>query len=111
MSKKVIIYNVVSNLMLYGGDLSWNHKKHFVAMIIQKENVTKRNCLGIVAIILLTAFAVVIGLLVGAAVAAAILAALPAVIVLAVILGLLLILTLILILCNRKRDCKERKCC
>jgi undecaprenyl pyrophosphate phosphatase UppP len=71
----------------------------------------KRNCLGIVAIILLTAFAVVIGLLVGAAVAAAILAALPAVIVLAVILGLLLILTLILILCNRKRDCKERKCC
>lgn len=71
----------------------------------------KRNCLGIVAVILLTAFALVIGLIVGALIAAIIIGALSAVIVLAVILGLLLILTLILILCNRKKDDRERKCC
>lgn len=72
----------------------------------------KRNCLGIVAIILLAAFTLVLGLIIGAAVAAAILAALPAIIVLAVILGLLLILTLILMFCNRKKDRKNKcKCC
>ena len=66
----------------------------------------KRNCLCIVAIILLTAFALVLGLIIGAALAVAILAALPAVIVLAVILGLLLILTIILMLCCKKREKK-----
>lgn len=71
----------------------------------------KRNCLGIVVIILLAAFTLVIGLLIGAAIAAAILAALPAIIVLAVILGLLLILTLILIFCNRKKERKNKCCC
>lgn len=70
----------------------------------------KRNCLGIVAIILLTAFALVLGLIIGAAVAAAILAALPAVIVLAVILGLLFVLAIILMFCNRKKE-KKCKCC
>lgn len=64
----------------------------------------KKNCLGIVATILLVAFGVVIGLIIGAAISAAVLAALPAVIVLAVILGLLFILTLILIFCNKKRE-------
>ncbi len=71
----------------------------------------KRNCLGIIAVILLAAFTLVIGLLIGAAIAAAILAALPAIIVLAVILGLLLILTLILIFCNKRKDRKNKCCC
>ena len=67
----------------------------------------KKNCLGIVAIILALAFTFVIGLLVGAALAIVVLIALPAIIVLAIILGLLLILTIILMLCNRK---KVNKC-
>lgn len=71
---------------------------------------SKKNCIGIVATILLVAFAIVIGLIIGAAVSVAILAALPAVIVLAVILGLLFILSLILMFCNRKKD-KKCKCC
>lgn len=71
-----------------------------------KKPARKRNCLGVVAIILLTAFSFVIGLFVGAAIRTAILAALPAVIVLAVILGLLLLLTIILMLCK-----KEKKYC
>lgn len=76
----------------------------------KEEKCNKKNCLGIVAIILLASFALVIGLLIGAAISAAITAALAAVIVLAVILGLLLILTLIVIFCNRKKD-KKCKCC
>ena len=40
----------------------------------EQKCTKKRNCFGIVAIILLTAFAVVIGLLIGAAISAAILA-------------------------------------
>lgn len=76
----------------------------------KEEKCNKRNCLGIVTIILALAFTFVIGLLVGAALAIVILISLPAVIVLAVILGLLLILTIILLLCNRKRD-KKCKCC
>lgn len=71
----------------------------------KKKCNQKRNCLCIVTIILLTAFAFVIGLIIGAAVSAAILAALPAVIVLAVILGLLLVLSIILMIC------KKAKCC
>lgn len=70
----------------------------------------RRNCLGIIAIILLTAFTFVIGLLIGAALFAIILLSLPAIIVLAIILGLLLILTIILILCNRRKK-KQCKCC
>lgn len=73
----------------------------------QEKCTKKRNCLGIIAIILLTAFVFVIGLLIGAALVGVIFIALPAIIVLAIILGLLLILTLILIFCNCK---KERKC-
>lgn len=69
-----------------------------------------KNCLGIVAIILLTAFTFVIGLLIGAALAKIVLLALPAIIVLAIILGLLLLLTVILMLCNRKKE-KKCKCC
>lgn len=72
----------------------------------------KRNCLGIVAIILLTAFSFVIGLLIGAALALVVLVSLPAIIVLAIILGLLLLLTIILILCNKKKNKKDKcKCC
>ncbi len=72
----------------------------------------KKNCLGIVATILLVSFAVVIGLIIGAALSGAVLLALPAVIVLAVVLGLLFILVLILLFCNRKKDKKEYcKCC
>ena len=78
----------------------------------KEEKCTKRkNCFGIVAIILLTAFAVVIGLLIGAAISAAILANLAAIIVLAVILGLLLILSIILIFCNKKKKENKCKCC
>lgn len=63
----------------------------------------RRNCLGIVATILIVAFALVLGLIIGAAVAGAILVALPAVIVLAVVLGLLFILTIILMICKREK--------
>lgn len=69
----------------------------------------KKNCLGIVAVILLTAFTFTIGLLIGAALALVVLLSLPAIIVLAIILGLLLVLTVILMLCNRKK-CKKNKC-
>lgn len=75
----------------------------------EKKCDRRKNCLGIVAIILLAAFTFVIGLLIGAAIAGIIFLSLPAVIVLAVILGLLLILTMILMLCNRKKE-KEHKC-
>ena len=71
----------------------------------------KKNCLGIVAVILLTAFAFTIGLLIGAALALVILLSLPAIIVLAIILGLLLLLTVILMLCNRKKEKKEHCKC
>ena len=72
----------------------------------------KRNCLGIVAIILLTAFIFVIGLIIGAALASTIFSALSAIIVLAIILGLLLLLTIILMICNNKKDKKHKeKCC
>ena len=58
----------------------------------------RRNCLGIVAIILAIALSFTVGLLVGAALALIVLIALPAIIVLAVILALLLILTIILMI-------------
>lgn len=74
----------------------------------REEKCTKRKCLVIVAIILLAAFALVLGLLIGAAISSAILGALAAIIVLAVILGLLLILTIILILCNKRKNRKDK---
>ena len=79
----------------------------------KKENKCNNiKCLGLVAIILIVSFAVVIGLIIGAAISTAVLAALPAVIVLAVILGLLFILVIILLICNRRKDKKNRcKCC
>ena len=78
----------------------------------KEDKGNKKNCLGIVAIILLATFTFVLGLLIGAAISATILGALAAIIVLAVILGLLLILTIILIICNKKRNKKYKcKCC
>lgn len=79
----------------------------------KEEKCPKRkNCLGIVAVILLAAFTFVIGLLIGAALALVVLLSLPAIIVLAIILGLLLLITIILMLCNRKKDKKHKcKCC
>lgn len=74
----------------------------------EKKCNNKKNCLGIVAVILLSLFALVIGLIIGAALSTTILGALPAIIVLAIILGLLLLLTIILMLCNKK---KEKKVC
>ena len=71
-----------------------------------EKNNKKRNCFGITTIIILTAFAFVIGLIIGAAISEAVLAALPAVIVLAVVLGLLLILSIILEGCNKSRNKK-----
>lgn len=70
----------------------------------------KRNCLYIIATILLAAFTLVIGIIIGAILAGTIFVALPAIIVLAIVLGLLLILTLILLVCCRKKE-KKCKCC
>ena len=72
----------------------------------------RKNCLGIVVIILLAAFTLVLGLIIGAAISATILASLAAIIVLAVVLGLLLILALILYFCKGKKEKKNKcKCC
>ena len=68
----------------------------------------KRNCYGIVAVILLVAFVAVIGLIIGAAISGAILGALAAVIVLAVVLGLLVIIAIILAICNKKDKNKKK---
>ena len=73
----------------------------------KEDRGNKKNCLGIVAVILLAVFVFVLGLLIGAAISGVILGALAAVIVLAIVLGLLLILTIILIVCNKKRDDKK----
>ena len=70
----------------------------------------KRNCLYIVATILLATFTLVIGIIIGIALASRIFVALPSIIVLAIVLGLLLILTLILLVCCRKKE-KKCKCC
>lgn len=70
----------------------------------------KRNCLYIVATILLAAFTLVIGIIIGIALASRIFVALSSIIVLAIVLGLLLILTLILLVCCRKKE-KKCKCC
>ncbi len=67
-----------------------------------------KNCFGIVAIVLLTAFVFVIGLIVGAAISETILGALAAIIVLAVVLGLLLILAIFLSICNKKEKNKKK---
>ena len=77
----------------------------------ERKCAEKKNCLGIVAIILLALFTFTIGLLIGAALALVILISLPAIIVLAIILGLLLLLTVILMICNKKRDKQEEKYC
>ena len=78
-----------------------------------KEKKCKENksCLGIIAVILLTAFTFTIGLLIGAALALVILISLPAIIVLAIILGILLLLTVTLMLCNKKKNRKDECCC
>ena len=73
-----------------------------------KEEKRKNNCLGIVATILLAAFATVIGIIIGASLAGTFLEALAAIIVLAVVLGLLLILTIILLICKKN---KKYHCC
>lgn len=67
----------------------------------------KRNCWGIVVVILLVSFFTVIGLIIGAAIAEAVLAALPAVIILAVVLGLLAILAIIMAICNKNYKKKQ----
>ena len=77
----------------------------------EKNCKEKKSCLGIIAVILLTAFTFTIGLLIGAALALVVLISLPAIIVLAIILGLLLLLTIILMLCNKKKNRKDKYCC
>ena len=95
-----------------GGDFTMEPQETIYCYNNKEEKCTKRkNCIGIVATILLAAFATVIGLIIGAAISAAVLAALPAVIVLAVILGLLLILTIILMFCCSRKKEKKCKCC
>ena len=75
-----------------------------------KENkcTNKKNCLGIIATILLAAFTTVIGIILGASLAGTFLEALAAIIVLAVVLGLFLILTIILLICKKN---KKHHCC
>ncbi len=70
-----------------------------------------KSCLGIIAVILLTAFTFTIGLLIGATLALVILISLPAIIVLAIVLGLLLLLTVILMFCNKSKKKKDKCCC
>ena len=113
MTKVDILYIVAPNWYYNGGDIFMEPQETVYCYDNRDEKCNKRkNCLGIVAIILLAAFTFVIGLLIGAAVFGAILGALAAVIVLAVILGLLLILTIILMLCNRKKEKNHKcKCC
>ena len=72
----------------------------------KEEN--KKNCLGIIATILLAAFTTVIGIILGASLAGIFLDALAAIIVLAVVLGLFLILTIILLICKKN---KKHHCC
>ena len=75
----------------------------------KEEKCNKKNCYGIVATIILAAFAVVLGIIIGAVISETILGALASVIVLAIVLGLLLILTVIFIICSCKKIYK--KCC
>ena len=70
-----------------------------------RKPAKRKNCLCLIASIILTAFGVVIGVIIGANISAAVLAALPAVIVLAVVLGFLLLLTLIYQICKKERKC------
>lgn len=78
----------------------------------KQEKCPKVKCLGIVTVLLLTAFAVSIGLIIGAALAGAFLENIAAMIVLAIVLGILFIIAGILVLCNRKKDKKHNhKCC
>ena len=72
----------------------------------KEEN--KKNCLGIIATILLAAFTTVIGIILGASLAGTFLEALAAIIVLAVVLGLFLILTIILLIGKKN---KKHHCC
>ena len=113
MTKIDILYIIVLNGYYNGGDIVMEPQETVYCYDNRDEKCNKRkNCLGIVAIILLAAFTFVIGLLIGAAVSGAILGALAAVIVLAVVLGLLLILTIILIACSCKKEKKCKcKCC
>ena len=80
--------------------------------VAKKEN--RKNCFecfGITIIILLVAFAFVLGLVIGATISETILGALAAIIVLEVVLGLLLILNIILYICNQNRTRKHKKYC
>lgn len=78
----------------------------------KQEKCPKVKCLGIVTVILLTVFAVAIGLIIGASLAGVFLGNMAAMIVLAIVLGILFIISLILLLCNTKKDKKHnKKCC
>lgn len=78
----------------------------------KQEKCPKVKCLGIVTVILLTVFAVAIGLIIGASLAGVFLWNMAAMIVLAIVLGILFIISLILLLCNTKKDKKHnKKCC
>lgn len=75
----------------------------------RKKDPKKKNCFGIVTVILLVAFVFVVGLIIGALVAIPIILSLPAVIVLAIVIGLMLVLSLILTFCDRRKE-KEYRC-
>lgn len=78
----------------------------------KQEKCPKVKCLGIVTVILLTVFAVAIGLIIGASLAGVFLENMAAMIVLAIVLGILFVISLILLLCNTKKDKKHnKKCC
>ena len=65
----------------------------------------KRNCLGIVAVILLSAFIFVIGLIVAAETGIIAFLTIPVIVSLAIILGLFLMLNIILIICKKEKKC------
>ena len=63
----------------------------------------RRNCLGLIIVVLAVLFFGVIGALIGAAISETVLGALAAVIVLAIALGVLLILSIILEICKKEK--------
>ena len=75
------------------------------------KGTNKKNCFSMIANIILTAFALVLGIIVGAEISVTILEAISAIIVLAIVLGLLFILTIIAICIGKKDKRNKYKCC
>ena len=70
-----------------------------------KKSCKRISCLGIAAVILLAAFAFVVGLLVAAQTGIIAFLTVPVIVALTIILGLLLIISIILLICKKVRKC------